>query len=45
MMRIKLRELSALAHHIIKILLLFLGAIFPINHGHVEMTKLSAVTS
>lgn len=38
-MRTKLRELSALALHIIKMPLGFLGAISSINHGHLEMAK------
>lgn len=38
-MRTKLRELSALALHIIKMPLGFLGTISSINHGHLEMAK------
>lgn len=39
MMRTKLRELRALALHIIKMPLHVLEAMSPINHGHLEMTK------
>lgn len=39
MMRIKLRGFSALALHIIKMPLHFLGAMSPISRGHLEMTK------